>query len=103
MSFQEVKLFAEAQKFHFNERKMKAERHQGSHTNPLLGQEMDLSISEHSHSCITIIFLELSFSWFNSTFYVHHVAKKNPLKASLRKGMLLDFLLLLAEAYIAGS
>lgn len=76
ISFQKVILFAETLKFHFNGRKMKAERLQGSHTNPLLGQEMDLSFSEHSHSHTPILFSELSFSWFNPTFYAHHVAKK---------------------------
>lgn len=51
---------------------------QGSHTNALLGQEINLSVSEHSHSHTPIIFPELSFSCFNPTFYVHHAAKKNP-------------------------
>jgi len=71
---------------------MKAERLQGSHTNPLLGREMDLSISECSHSHNPTIFPELSFSWFNSTFYACCVAKIPLLKVSLRKWVLLDFL-----------
>lgn len=37
-------------------------------------------LSEHSHSYATVIFPELTFSWFISTFHVNHVAIKKKIK-----------------------
>lgn len=64
---------------------------------------MDLSVSEHSHSHTPIIFPELSFSWFNSTFYVHHVAEKKPVESQFKEMNVAGFFLLLAATYRAVS